>query len=104
MIVRVGGGGMGMINPMGWYDERGTPGSSPQPLPEVIATDHHEAGSQDEVPRNRENSGLEGMQGPKASSRASALGLSIINEKDRRDDENPDEVFTDSPPPMEHNE
>lgn len=101
MIVRVGGGGVGMVNPMGWYDERGTPGSVPKPLPEVTSKDHHEP----ESPRNETGSGSEGVQGPKATSRASALGLSIINEKDRREgDDNPDEVFTDSPPPIEHSE
>ena len=97
---------MGMINPMGWYDERGTPGSSPSPLPDVTDPRVNDFAHERDVSSDREGkgNGLEGMQGPKATSRASALGLSIINEKDKRSDENPDEVFTDSPPPMEHNE
>lgn len=86
-----------MVNPMGWYDERGgtplpSPGHTPRSLNAQeegapIAQDHA-------VPSN------------KASSRVSALGLSIMDEKARRDgtDGDPDQVFTDSPPPMDHPE
>lgn len=101
MIVRVGGGGMGMMNPMGWYDERGaspTATPPPSPLPPL-----HDA--ETPYPESNEN-GFGQIKGPPATSRASALGLSIINEKERREngDEDPDQVFTDSPPPIEPTE
>ena len=47
MIVRVGGGGMGMVNPMGWYDERGTPGASPVSPPKTL--DHTSRPSEPKV-------------------------------------------------------
>jgi hypothetical protein len=121
MIVRVGGGGMGMVNPMGWYDERGTPGPSPilpsKPLdnvtspsePKVIDHAHSTGGSEIKVVDHAhsnsqvwggvETPGQEWAKAPGEEEKAvrpsrTALGLDLGS---RDLDDDPDQVFTDSP-------
>jgi hypothetical protein len=119
MIIRVGGGGMGMVNPMGWYDERGTPGPSPisppKPLatspsePKVIDHAHSKSGSEikaiDHAHSNSqvwggvETPGQEWAKAPGGEEKAtrpsrSALGLDLGS---RDLDDDPDQVFTASP-------
>lgn len=122
MIVRVGGGGMGMVNPMGWYDERGTPGPSPispvKPLahahstsvsePKVIDHAHSTSGSEPKaIDHAHSNSqvwgGVEtpGQEWAKAPDEEkamrpsrSALGLDLGS---KELDDDPDQVFTASP-------
>jgi hypothetical protein len=57
MIVRVGGGGVGMVNPMGWYDaEMATPVPSPKSSPKVIHRDT--LTGQDHGPRQGSGAGF----------------------------------------------
>ena len=101
MIKRVGGGGMGMVNPMGWYDANGTPGPSPVMAPKAI--DHALSRDNDQVwggvetpdqkwakPESEETGS--GMRPSK-----SALGLMLGARGDGDVDDDPDQVFTASP-------
>jgi hypothetical protein len=135
MIVRVGGGGMGMVNPMGWYDERGTPGPSPSSPPKALdhvaspsepkvidhalstssepkvidhalstssepkVIDHAHSNSNSQIWGGVEKPGQEWAKAPSSEEKAtrpsrSALGLDIGN---KEVDDDPDQVFTDSP-------
>jgi hypothetical protein len=101
MIIRVGGGGMGMVNPMGWYDERGTPASSPISAPKAL--DHVDDKSQE---RGSEVTARDWATPPASGDDTtgtamrptrSALGLSLNMERRMEEDDDPDQVFTASP-------
>ena len=119
MIIRVGGGGMGMVNPMGWYDERGTPGASPtspprnlehvrSSEPKVIDHAHSTSGSElKAIDHAHSNSQVWGgvetpdQQWGKAPDEEkalrpsrTALGLDLGS---NALDDDPDQVFTASP-------
>jgi hypothetical protein len=110
---------MGMVNPMGWYDGRATPGPSPISAPKEIsppkAIDHAHTNSRDgglaggqQVWGGTETPGYAWKVAsdtvssePKAMDNgdSDALGLSGVEKDDGRKvmDDDPDQVFTDSP-------
>jgi hypothetical protein len=110
---------MGMVNPMGWYDERGTPGASPVSPPKPLATspsepkviDHAHSNSGSEIKAidhahsnsqvwgGVETPGQEWAKAPREEGKAmrpsrSALGLDLGS---GGLDDDPDQVFTASP-------
>jgi hypothetical protein len=108
---------MGMVNPMGWYDERGgTPGPSPIMPPkaidhalsrdsEVQAPTPETTGQQvwggTETPgyawRSAPDGPVTSKGGEATEHGGSALGLFGVNKETRDEDDDPDQVFTSSP-------
>ena len=96
MIKRVEGGGVGLMNPMGWYDaERATPMNTPAHTPSQTPAD-----TPSQSPLRRDESALEisDEEEPAPRQRASASsGLGLENMRVKRRDHLPSFVMDSTP-------